>query len=109
MSHNRAMAKPPRPPRLSEKDVKARLKAHPAWGHKGGKLHREFRFAGFSEAFGFMARAALFAEKLDHHPDWSNTWNRVVIDIASHDAGGLTARCVELARRIDCAAGDPRS
>jgi 4a-hydroxytetrahydrobiopterin dehydratase len=77
----------------------------PAWAVVDGRLHRELRFADFSEAFGFMARVALAAEKLDHHPDWSNTWNRVVIDIASHDAGGLTQRCVELALAVDRAAG----
>jgi 4a-hydroxytetrahydrobiopterin dehydratase len=105
MSQNRAMAKPPRPPRLSEKDVKARLKAHPAWAHKGGKLHREFRFAGFSEAFGFMARAALFAEKLDHHPDWSNVFNRVVVSLQTHDAGGVTDLDFRLAAEMDRIAG----
>jgi 4a-hydroxytetrahydrobiopterin dehydratase len=70
------------------------------WEVAEGKLHRELQFANFSEAFGFMARVALVAEKLDHHPDWSNSWNRVVIDVVSHDAGGITDGCVELARRI---------
>ena len=67
-------------------------------------LHRELVFADFSEAFGFMARVALAAEKLDHHPNWSNVWNRVVIDITSHDAGGLTALCFDLAAAADKAA-----
>jgi 4a-hydroxytetrahydrobiopterin dehydratase len=72
-----------------------------SWEVVDGKLHRELAFADFAEAFGFMARVALIAEKLDHHPDWSNAWNRVVIDIVNHAEGGITERCVELARRID--------
>jgi 4a-hydroxytetrahydrobiopterin dehydratase len=102
MSQNHAMA---RPPRLNQKDVKVRLNAHPAWTHKGGKLHREFLFAGFSEAFGFMARAALAAEKLDHHPDWSNVYNRVVVTLHTHDAGGLTDLDFRLAAEMDRIAG----
>jgi 4a-hydroxytetrahydrobiopterin dehydratase len=73
------------------------------WEVVDGKLHRELVFTDFAEAFGFMARVALIAEKLDHHPDWSNSWNRVVIDIVNHAEGGITERCVELARRIDAA------
>jgi 4a-hydroxytetrahydrobiopterin dehydratase len=102
MSQNHAMA---RPPLLSEKDVKARLEAHPAWTIKAGKLHREFRFAGFSEAFGFMARAALAAEKLDHHPDWTNVWNRVDVSLDTHDAGGITELDFRLAAEMDRIAG----
>ena len=64
-------------------------------------LRRSFRFRDFSEAFGFMTRVALLAEKHDHHPDWSNAWNRVEITLTTHDAGGLTARDVALARAID--------
>ncbi len=77
----------------------------PGWEHSDGMLHREFVFANFSEAFGFMTRVALLAEKLDHHPDWSNSWNKVAIAIASHDAGGITARCFELAAGANRFAG----
>jgi len=94
-----------RPARLSDAEIRTRLATLPGWSLAAGKLRREFRFADFSEAFGFMARVALAAEKLDHHPDWSNSWNRVTIDIVSHDAGGITARCVDLARRVSVAAG----
>ena len=66
-----------RPARLSDAEISTRLAALPGWSLAGGKLRREFVFRDFSEAFGFMARAALAAEKLDHHPDWSNVWNRV--------------------------------
>lgn len=103
MRQNQAMA---RTPLLDEKDVAARLHAHPAWTLKGGKLHREFRFAGFSEAFGFMARAALAAEKLDHHPDWSNVFNRVVVSLQTHDTGGVTDLDFRLAAEMDRIAGD---
>jgi len=64
-------------------------------------IQREFRFRDFSEAWGFMARVALLAEKHDHHPEWSNVWNRVEILLSTHDAGGLSARDVALAQAID--------
>ena len=89
---------------LSAAEVDRRLADRPGWAVVDGRLHRELRFADFSEAFGFMTRVALDAERLDHHPDWSNAWNRVVVDIVSHDAGGITDRCFELAARIDRAA-----
>ena len=71
-----------------------------------GHLRRELTFADFSEAFGFMTRVALIAEKLDHHPDWSNSWNRVTIDITSHAEGGVTDVCVELATAINRLLGE---
>ena len=73
----------------------------PAWSLIGGKLRRELRFADFNEAFGFMSRVALIAEALGHHPEWSNVWNKVVIELTTHDTGGLSNLDVELARRID--------
>ncbi|MGA7991971.1 MAG: 4a-hydroxytetrahydrobiopterin dehydratase [Thermoanaerobaculia bacterium] len=94
-----------RPPLLSPDDVNARLAAHPAWTYANGRLHREFRFPAFSEAFGFMARAALAAEKLDHHPDWTNVWNRVVVSLQTHDAGGVTDLDFRLAAEMDRIAG----
>jgi 4a-hydroxytetrahydrobiopterin dehydratase len=71
------------------------------WIEVDGRLHRELVFADFAEAFAFMTRVAEVAERLDHHPDWSNSWNRVVIDLVSHDAGGLTDRDRALAAAID--------
>ncbi len=88
---------------LTSEEIDAERVSVPSWELVDGRLHRRFTFADFSEAFGFMARVALAAEKLDHHPDWSNSWNTVEIDIVSHDAGGLTEACFELARRIDSA------
>jgi 4a-hydroxytetrahydrobiopterin dehydratase len=73
----------------------------PGWALDGEHLKRSFRFADFLEAFGFMARVALLAEKADHHPEWFNVWNRVDIALTTHDAGGLSARDVALAKAID--------
>ena len=73
----------------------------PHWALVGGKLRREFRFADFVEAFGFMSRVALVAEAMGHHPEWSNVWNRVVVELTTHDTGGLSNLDVQLARRID--------
>ena len=95
----------PKETALDEGEVAEQLAALDGWEMADGMLHREFTFADFSEAFGFMTRVALAAEKMDHHPNWSNVWNRVVVDISSHDAGGLTPRCFELARRIDTIRG----
>lgn len=77
----------------------------PDWSLVNGKLHREFRFADFSAAFGFMTRVALAAETLGHHPEWSNVWNRVNIDLTTHDTGGLSTLDRDLAARIDRIAG----
>jgi 4a-hydroxytetrahydrobiopterin dehydratase len=91
---------------LSEHDVQARVEGLAGWAVADGRLHRELTFGDFSEAFGFMARVALAAEKLDHHPDWSNSWNKVTIDIVSHAAGGITDRCFRLAAAVDTAASN---
>ncbi len=71
------------------------------WEVVDGRLHRELTFADFSEAFAFMTRVALAAEAANHHPDWSNSWNKVVIDLVTHDAGGLTEGDADLATRIN--------
>jgi 4a-hydroxytetrahydrobiopterin dehydratase len=71
------------------------------WSVVDGAFHRELQFADFSEAFGFMARVALAAEKANHHPDWSNSWNKVTIDLVSHDKGGLTDRDAAMAATIN--------
>ena len=79
----------------------AAIAALPGWELQGGKLRREFCFADFVQAFGFMARAALVAERLNHHPEWFNVYNRVVVDLVSHDAGGITERDLVLAREMN--------
>ncbi len=91
----------PRLPRLAEDVIARRLAALPSWSLREGSLHREYRFPDFPEAFGFMARAALAAEKLDHHPDWSNSWNRVVVDLSTHDSGGITELDFRLAEEME--------
>lgn len=94
----------PKETTLDDAEVAARVAALDGWELTDGMLHRGFVFRDFSQAFGFMTRVALAAEKMDHHPNWSNVWNTVVIDITSHDAGGLTELCFALAAAADEAA-----
>jgi 4a-hydroxytetrahydrobiopterin dehydratase len=77
----------------------------PHWRLEDGQLRRSFRFPDFGSAFGFIARVALAAERMDHHPDWSNRYDRVEIALSTHAAGGLTRLDLELARAIDRIAG----
>ena len=88
--------------KLTPGQREAALSDLPGWTWDEGRdaIVRSFRFADFSEAFAFMTRVALAAEKADHHPEWTNVWNRVDILLTTHDAGGLTARDVALAKRI---------
>jgi 4a-hydroxytetrahydrobiopterin dehydratase len=90
---------------LTPEQIHGLATALPAWNLVNGKLQRELRFADFSEAFGFMARAALAAEALGHHPEWSNVWNRVTIELTTHDTGGLSNLDLQLAQRIDALVG----
>ena len=89
--------------RLTETERDAALAELPAWTLRqdGLAIERSCRFADFSEAFGFMTRVALQAEKADHHPEWSNVYNRVAITLTTHDAGGLSSRDVAMAKAID--------
>jgi 4a-hydroxytetrahydrobiopterin dehydratase len=91
--------------KLSEVEVRARLPEIPGWELVDGKLHRTFRFASFVPAFGFMASIALVAEAMNHHPDWANVYNRVTIDLNTHDVGGISTLDFTLARRINEIAG----
>ena len=93
--------------RLTDVERDAMLAELPGWTLRGDSLaiSRDFRFADFSAAFAFMTRVALQAEKADHHPEWSNVYNRVQIVLTTHDAGGLSRRDVEMARAIDAIAG----
>ncbi|MEB3173064.1 MAG: 4a-hydroxytetrahydrobiopterin dehydratase [Cyanobacteriota bacterium] len=90
---------------LSPEQINALQQSLPRWSVVNGKLHRELRFADFNEAFGFMSRVALMAEAMGHHPEWFNVWNKVVIDLTTHDAGGLSTLDVELAQRIEAILG----
>jgi 4a-hydroxytetrahydrobiopterin dehydratase len=86
-----------RPARLSDDEIRRRLERLPGWALRSGKLHREFTFPDFIRAFAFMAGAALRAEAMGHHPEWFNVYNRVVVDLMTHDASGITALDFELA------------
>jgi len=97
-----------RPKALDDTEIEARLPGLDGWTLAAGKLHREFRFANFVEAFGFMAQIALHAEKLDHHPEWSNVYDRVSVDLTTHDANGVTELDFELAARMNAAARSTR-
>lgn len=90
-------------PRLTDSEREAALASLPDWTLRadGLAIERSFRFADFNEAFGFMTRVALLAEKADHHPEWSNVWNRVAITLTTHDAGGLSQRDARMAAAID--------
>ena len=89
-------------PRLSDREVAALLTELPDWTLRadGKALERSFKFADFNAAFGFMTRVALYADKYDHHPEWSNVYNRVEITLTTHDAGGLSARDAAMARAL---------
>lgn len=90
-----------RPAKLSETEISTALAKLPGWKLEGGKLHREYKFADFVGAFGFMTGAALVAQAMDHHPEWFNVWNTVRVDLATHDAGGITALDVKLAHAME--------
>jgi 4a-hydroxytetrahydrobiopterin dehydratase len=93
--------------KLDEAARKALAARLPGWTMATGRdaIQRTFKFKDFSEAFGFMARAALVAEKMDHHPEWTNVWNRVDVTLSTHSAGGLTELDVKLAEAMDRIAG----
>lgn len=92
------------PELLTEAELADGLAELPGWERQGDKLHVDFRFADFAAAFAFMTEAAIHAEKRNHHPEWSNVYNRVSIDLTTHDAGGLTRYDLELAGVLSAAA-----
>jgi 4a-hydroxytetrahydrobiopterin dehydratase len=86
---------------LSTDAINAALADLPGWSIENGKLHRQFQFKSFVEAFGFMSSVALVAESMGHHPEWFNVYNRVIVDLTTHDAGGVTDLDLTLARRMN--------
>jgi 4a-hydroxytetrahydrobiopterin dehydratase len=90
---------------MTNEELQAALAGLPGWSTRGGKLHRDYKFADFVHAFGFMATAAIAIEAMNHHPEWSNVWNRVTVDLTTHDAGGITPMDVQLARKLESLAG----
>lgn len=92
-----------RPSPLSPAEIATRLESLPGWSHVEGALRRDFVFPAFPEAFGFMTTVALAAERMDHHPEWSNVWNRVSVALRTHDSGGVTEldfRLAEVMQRL---------
>lgn len=87
--------------KLDDEELAKRLTQLAGWTLQAGKLHREYRFGDFVEAFGFMAGVALVAERMNHHPEWFNVWSTVRVDLTTHDAGGITARDFELAAAME--------
>jgi 4a-hydroxytetrahydrobiopterin dehydratase len=87
--------------KLPQAEIEEQLSSLSGWALANGKLHRQLIFGDFLEAFDFMARVAPLAEAMNHHPEWSNVYNRVEIDLVTHDAGGITKLDFELARRIE--------
>lgn len=87
--------------KLSEAEISAALTGLSGWSVKDGKLHRDYKFPNFAHAMGFMATAAPTIEKTDHHPEWSNVYNRVSVDLVTHSAGGITQKDVDLAKLLE--------
>jgi len=87
--------------RLSSDEITKELKDLPGWSVKDEKLHKDFEFDSFNEAFGFMARAAMEIEKINHHPEWFNVYNRLSVDLMTHDVGGITKNDIHLARILN--------
>ena len=88
-------------PKLSITDIESRLAHLQDWGIDKQKLYKHFVFSNFIEAWAFMSQVALLAEAMNHHPEWSNVYNRVEIYLTTHDAGGISERDFELAKKID--------
>jgi 4a-hydroxytetrahydrobiopterin dehydratase len=87
--------------KLSEESLKDALRDLPAWRIEHEKLHREYRFPDFAHAFGFMTTAAIEIEKRNHHPEWLNVYNRVTVDLTTHDTGGITQKDIDLAHLLE--------
>ena len=92
------------PCKMTDAELQASLKDLPGWAVVSGKLHREYQFESFVHAFGFMAGSALLAEAMGHHPDWSNSYSKVVIDLVTHSLGGISDFDVKLARQLEALA-----
>jgi 4a-hydroxytetrahydrobiopterin dehydratase len=86
---------------LSTAELEQQLRELPGWSIQAGKLQRQFKFRDFVTAFGFMTQVALVAEAMGHHPEWFNVYNRVTIDLTTHDANGITLKDIALAQRAN--------
>jgi 4a-hydroxytetrahydrobiopterin dehydratase len=86
--------------KLSKQEIAERLRKLDGWSVVKGNLHRIFEFKDFTQAFGFMKRVAVAADRMDHHPDWSNAYNKVTVDLSTHSAGGMTKNDFDLAAKM---------
>jgi 4a-hydroxytetrahydrobiopterin dehydratase len=87
--------------KLSPDTIENELKSLDGWSVVNGKLHKDFQFDDFNQAFGFMARASMHIEKMNHHPEWFNVYNKLSVDLMTHDAGGITQNDVNLAKILN--------
>ena len=87
--------------KMTDEEISAALPKLAGWALKGGKLHREYKFPDFKHAMDFMAAAVPGIEKMNHHPEWANVYNRVTVDLNTHDAGGITAKDFELGQLLE--------
>jgi len=87
--------------RLSKEDIDEELKSLQGWSVVNEKLHKEFQFDNFNQAFGFMTRSAMEIEKMNHHPEWFNVYNKITIELTTHDSGGITKNDVNLAKILN--------
>ncbi len=86
---------------VDKQHIQCFLSEHPAWSLEQNRLHCEYHFKNFVEAFGFMTQVALIAERSNHHPEWCNVYNKVVVDLTTHEAGGITEQDFDLAASIE--------
>ena len=94
------------PVKATDEEIQAFINQFSAWSVEDGKLHRDYVFGNFVQAFGFMTEVALIAERADHHPEWFNVYKKVVVDLTTHEANGITERDFALAREMEKIAGD---
>lgn len=87
--------------KLTEEQIRKELTGLQGWSVVNGKLHKDFAFADFIEAFGFMSRAAIHIEKMNHHPEWFNVYNKIRVELVTHDAGGITQNDIILAKTLN--------
>ena len=87
--------------KATDTEIQKFLDRHNTWSIEDGKLHREYIFSNFVQAFGFMTEVALIAESSNHHPEWVNVYKRVIVDLTTHEAGGITKRDFELAKSME--------
>jgi 4a-hydroxytetrahydrobiopterin dehydratase len=87
--------------RLSSESIDGELKNLKGWTVINNKIHKEFQFDDFNQAFGFMTRAAMHIEKMNHHPEWFNVYNKIIVDLTTHDAGGVTQNDIDLAKILN--------